>query len=256
MGMRFIFLCRPGNNGGIMLSKLLAHLKMHGALEAMESIYHIKEKEEFALAILQAESDYRHQKAITQRLNKATFPIDKEWSEIEPSLNPGINFKDVQALGSGEFVRKKENLCLMGQQGTGKSHSLIALSRQLCREGYSVKFYTACGLVNILEEAKAHNQLNKVMQTIIKPSLLLIDELGFVPFSASGACLLFDVFASRYERGSIAVSTNLSFDKWVQVFGSVELTAALVDRFTHKAHIHVYEGKSVRLQNAKRKKGK
>jgi len=205
--------------------------------------------------MLQAECDYRHQKAITQRLNKATFPIDKEWSEIDPSLNPRINFRDVQALGSGEFVCKKENICLMGQQGTGKSHSLIALSRQLCREGFSVKFYTACGLVNILEEAKARNQLHKVMQTIIKPSLLLIDELGFVPFSESGACLLFDVFASRYERGSIAVSTNLSFDKWVQVFGSVELTAALVDRFTHKAHIYVYEGKSVRLQNARQKKG-
>jgi DNA replication protein DnaC len=237
-----------------MLKNLLSDLKMHGALEAMESISHIKGKEEFSLAMLQAECDYRHQKAITQRLNKATFPIDKDWSEIDPSLNPKINFKDVQALGSGEFVKKKENVCLMGQQGTGKSHSLIALSRQLCREGFSVKFYTACGLVNILEEAKANNKLHKVMQTIIKPSLLLIDELGFVPFSASGACLLFDVFASRYERGSIAISTNLSFDKWVQIFGSIELTAALVDRFTHKAHIYVYEGKSVRLRSAKQKK--
>lgn len=239
-----------------MLKKLLTDLKMHGALEAMKTVCHTKGKEDFTISILQAERDYRHQRALAKRMNKATFPIDKEWSEIDPSLNPGINFKAVQALGDGGFVRKKENLCLMGQQGTGKSHSLIALSRQLCREGFSVKFYTACGLVNILEDAKVHNKLHKIMQTILKPDLVLIDELGFVPFSESGACLLFDVFASRYERGSIAVSTNLSFDKWVQVFGSVELTAALVDRFTHKAHIYVYEGESVRLRSAKQRKGR
>jgi DNA replication protein DnaC len=240
-----------------MLRKLLTDLRMYGALEAMETICSIKKKEEFALAILQAEFTHRQQKAQTLRMKKAKFPIDKEWSDIDPSLNPGINFKDVQALGNGEFVRNKENVCLMGQQGTGKSHSLIALSRQLCRAGFTVQFYTACGLVNLLEEAKEQNKLNKVMQAILKPSLLLIDELGFVPFSESGACLLFDVFARRYEQGSIAVSTNLSFDKWVQVFGSVELTAALVDRFTHRAHIYIYEGESIRLRTAKqRKRGK
>lgn len=253
MGMRSISLRRAGEIGGTMLRKLLTELKMHGTLEALETIGHIKGKEEFALALLQAERDYRHQKAITKRMKKAAFPIDKEWSDIDPLLNPGIDYKAVQALGNGEFVRKKENLCIMGQQGTGKSHSLVALHRHLCREGFSVKFYTACGLVNILEEAKAKNRLNKLMQEILKPSVIIIDELGFVPFSENGACLLFDVFASRYERGSIAVSTNLSFDKWVQIFGSVELTAALVDRFTHKAHIHIYEGPSVRLRNAKQK---
>jgi len=94
------------------------------------------------------------------------------------------------------------------------------------------------------------------MQSLIKPQLLIIDELGFVPFSENGARLLFDVFASRYERGSIAVSTNLSFDKWIQVFGSVELTAALIDRFTHKCLIYSFEGESVRLIEAKRRKQK
>ena len=90
------------------------------------------------------------------------------------------------------------------------------------------------------------------MQSLTKPQLLIIDELGFVPFSESGARLLFDVFASRYERGSIAVSTNLSYDKWIQIFGSVELTAALIDRFTHRCLIYTFEGRSVRLIEAKK----
>ena len=96
-------------------------------------------------------------------------------------------------------------------------------------------------LVNVLEEAKRDLLLTKVMKTLLKPKLLIIDELGFVPFSDNGARLLFDVFASRYERGSTAVSTNLSLDKWVEVFGSVELTAALIDRFCHRAEIFFFE---------------
>lgn len=236
-----------------MLEKLLVELKMKGSLQAIETICQIKDKEEFVTALLQAEWDYRHQRALERRMSKAKFPTDKGWSEIDPKLNPKINFKEVQKLGNCEFICKKENLCLMGQQGTGKSHSLIALGRQACERGFTVKFYTACALVNDLEEAREQHKLSRLMQDIVKPSLLVIDELGFVPFSERGASLLFDVFASRYERGSIAVSTNLSFDKWVQIFGSLELTAALIDRFTHRAHIHVYEGESVRLRHARNK---
>lgn len=237
-----------------MLKDTLSNLRMRGALVAYEGLQKIKGKEEFALALLQAEYAYRQQQARERRLKRASFSIDKEWSEIDPSLNPKIDFEKVKALGNGEFVCKKENLCLVGKQGTGKSHSLIALGRQLCLNGYSVKFYTACGLVNALEEAKIQNRLSKFIQTVIEPSLLIIDELGYVPFTENGARLLFDVFATRYERGSIAVSTNLAFDKWVQVFGSVELTAALVDRFTHRSHTIVYDGESIRFRQATKSK--
>jgi len=108
--------------------------------------------------------------------------------------------------------------------------------------------------VSLSEEAKASHTLTKVMQTLVRPDLLIIDELGFVPFSENGARLLFDVFASRYEKGSIAVSTNLSFEKWDQIFGSTELTAALIDRFTHRCHIFSYEGRSARLMEAKERR--
>ena len=212
--------------------------------------------EEFTVALLQAERDYRYHSALERRVCSAKFPTNKRWDEIDPTLNPKIDFKAVKNLGCGDFISKKENLCLMGQQGTGKSHSLVALGRQVCESGCSVKFYTACSLITALEEARELNKLSKFMQDLVKPSLLIIDELGFVPFSERGAALLFDVFASRYERGSIAVSTNLSFEKWKQIFGSVELTAALVDRFTHNAHIFVYEGESVRLRQARKRNQK
>ena len=234
-----------------MIKNLLESLKMKGALEILDRLERIADRDPFVIGLLQAEYDEREMRANKRRLNNAKFPVDKEWSDIDTSLNPDIGFRDVQALGVSKFVSKQENLCLMGQHGTGKTHSLIALGRDLCRRGVSTRFYTACELVNTLEEAKVQCCLSKVMQKLMKPALLIIDELGFVPFSENGARLLFDVFAGRYERGSIAVSTNLSFDKWIQIFGSVELTGALLDRFTHKAHIFTYKGESIRFRQAK-----
>ena len=110
--------------------------------------------------------------------------------------------------------------------------------------------------MNLLEEAKAKNEIIKLMDKIKKVDLLIIDELGFVPFSDSGARLLFDVFTTRYNVGPTAITTNLSFEKWTQIFGSIELTTALIDRFTHRCEIYVFDGDSVRLLEAKRNKEK
>lgn len=235
-----------------MIKDLLTTLKMPGALEALPDLGKIKDKEQFLIGLLQAEKNAREQKATKRRLCQARFPIEKEWADIDPDLNPTIDFASVRHLCTGDFISNRQNLCLMGHQGTGKTHSLIALGRQLCRKGISTKFYTACELVTLLEEAKANHGLSRLMKALSKPQLLLIDELGFVPFSDNGARLLFDVFATRYEKGSIGVSTNLSFDKWIEVFASVELTAALVDRFSHKCLIFKYTGQSVRFIDAKK----
>jgi len=237
-----------------MIKDLLKTLKMNGAIEALPSLEKVKDKIQFLTGLLQSEIEYRDIRLVKRRLSQAKFPVEKEWCDIDQDLNPNIDFSLIMSLGDGEFINKRRNICLMGQQGTGKTHSLIALGRQLCRSGISVKFYTACELVNILEEAKIDHNLSKIMKSIIKPQVLFIDELGFVPFSENGARLLFDVFATRYERGSIAVSTNLSFDKWHQVFGAIELTAALIDRFTHRCIVHTFQGKSVRLFEAKKNK--
>lgn len=237
-----------------MLIKLLEELKMQGALSCFNKMSHtLSDKEQLIIQLLEAELRHRKERAMKRRLRQAKFPVEKEWVEIDPALNPKIDFKRLEKYCDGEFVEKRRNLCLMGMQGTGKTHCLIALSRQLCRIGITVRFYTACELVNILEESKKELTLTKLMKSLVKPKLLIIDELGFIPFSENGARLLFDVFATRYETGSVAVSTNLSFDKWVQVFGSVELTAALVDRFSHRAEIIPFEGQSVRLFQTKNK---
>lgn len=237
-----------------MLKDTLLTLRMFGSLQALESFSRIEEKEAYVTALLKAELEYREQKKTDRRLNLASFPTDKEWTEIDKTLNPTINFDAVRALGNGDFVHKKENVCLVGHQGTGKSHSLVALGRELCRHGVSVKFYTAQGLVRSLEEAQDNHKLSKAIKALLKPAVLIIDELGFIPFTERGANLLFEVFSSRYEKGSIAVSTNLSFDKWVTLFKSVELTAALIDRFSQNARIFVYKGESVRLMTAKKRK--
>ena len=231
--------------------QLLDALKMRGALSCYDQLRQsIQDREQLLIRVLETEVQYRRERAMKRRLSQAKFPVDKEWVELDRSLNPSIDFEGIEKLFDGDFVQQRRNVCFIGTQGTGKTHSLISLGRELCRKGHSVRFYTACELVNVLEEAKRDLMLTKVMNALLKPKLLILDELGFVPFSDNGARLLFDVFASRYERGSTAVSTNLSLDKWVEVFGSVELTAALVDRFCHRAEIFAFKGESVRLFQA------
>lgn len=234
--------------------QLFEELKMHAALSCYEEFtQRIHDREQLLVRLLETEVQHRRDRAMKRRLGQAKFPVEKEWVELDRTLNPTINFAGIETLFDGEFVRQHRNVCFIGTQGTGKTHSLIALGRELCRKGHTVRFYTACELVNVLEEAKRGLLLTKMMTALLKPKLLIIDELGFVPFSDTGARLLFDVFASRYERGSTAVSTNLSFEKWVEVFGSVELTAALIDRFCHRAEIFAFEGESVRLFQAEQR---
>jgi DNA replication protein DnaC len=233
--------------------QLLEELKMRGAVTCYDQLSHtIQEREQLLIRLLETEVQYRRERAMKRRLSQAKFPVEKEWVELDRSLNPSVDFEGIEKLFDGEFIRQRRNVCFIGTQGTGKTHSLISLGRELCRKGHTVRFYTACELVNVLEEAKRDLMLTPLMKALLKPKLLIIDELGFVPFSDNGARLLFDVFASRYERGSTAVSTNLSLDKWVEVFGSVELTAALIDRFCHRADIFAFEGESVRLFQAER----
>ena len=153
-------------------------------------------------------------------------------------------------------ICNRRNICFIGKLGLGKTHVLISIGRDLCRSGHDVLFFTAASLVTKLEESKSENKLSRFMEKLKKTNLLIIDELGFVPFSDTGARLLFDVFTTRYQVGPIAVTSNLSFEKWTQVFGSIELTAALIDRFTHNCEIFMFNGESVRFREAKERSGK
>lgn len=231
-----------------MIEELLKNLKMYGALEFFSNGNHANfEKDDFLRELLKSEVTRRGQNAIRRRISYASFTLDREWEQIDPKLNPKIDFKKVRKFSDGKFIKEKRNLCFMGVAGVGKTHAMVSIGKDLCRMGISVKCYSACDLVTELEEAKRKGELSKAMKKIMNPQLLIIDELGFVPFSENGARLLFDVFSKRYEHGSIGITTNLSFQKWPQVFGSIELTQALIDRFTHRCDIFVFDGDSIRL---------
>jgi DNA replication protein DnaC len=236
------------------IKTLLKALKLNQALIDVDAfIKQFKSKEEFLLALLQSESKKRYSQNCIRKITSAKFPFTKEWAQINPKLNPKVPFSELKKYSDGKFVEDKRNLCFIGEPGVGKTHSLVAIGRDLCRKGHSVYFYTAIQLTTLLEEAQERRELSSFMEKIKKAKLIIIDELGFVPFSEKSARLLFDVFSQRYENGSIAVTSNLSFEKWSQVFGSVELTAALIDRFTHKADIYFFDGDSARLKDATKK---
>ncbi len=238
-----------------MIEELLVKLKMIGALNFFQELKDDNlSKEQLLVSLLENEIEWKSNNRMKRRLRVASFPFEREWSNIKHNKNPKIPFKKIQKLSDGKFIEEKRNLCFIGTPGLGKTHSLIAIGRDLCRKGYSVKFYTAIDLVTKLEEAKEGNELSKFMDRILKPHLIIIDELGFVPLMDNGSRLLFDVFSKRYENGSIAVSTNLSLPKWSQTFGSVELTSALIDRFTHRCDIFTFEGESFRFSESKSNK--
>ena len=143
----------------------------------------------------------------------------------------------------------------MGNSGTGKTHLALALALSACQNGFRVKFTTAAALVNEMIEARDEKRLLRLQKQTAGVNLLIIDELGFVPFSKTGAELLFELISHRYERGSILITTNLPFDEWPDVFGSERLTGALLDRLTHHVHILEMNGDSYRLKESKRIKG-
>jgi DNA replication protein DnaC len=236
------------------INSSLKDLKMTSAADNLDScLQKYKDRESFLLGILEIELRERKNRSIKRKITMADFPIDREWSMINSERNPQIDFGSVKILSNGNFLKEKNNICFIGAPGLGKTHSMVSVGKDLCRKGFNVKSFNTNDLVTKLEEAKIKGELSKLMEKLLKPDLLFLDELGFVPFSDNGARLLFDVFSRRYENGSIAVTTNLAFNKWSSIFGGIELTTALVDRFTHKCEIFVYKGNSVRLTESQEK---
>lgn len=237
-----------------MIAELLTELKMPGALESyLKHENKLSKQSPLLIEILQTEVDLRSNSRLERRLKRASFPFSREWCEIDEKVNSKIPFNKLKSYSKGKFMEEGKNLCFIGTPGLGKTHSLVAIGRDLCRVGYSVKFITAVELATKLEEASDELKLSKLMGSLMKPDLLIIDELGYIPLSETRSRLLFDVFSKRYEVGPIAVSTNLSLPKWIQVFGSIEMTNALIDRFTHRCNIHIFEGESFRFIESKRR---
>lgn len=228
---------------------------MFGALQFYQTLKETDyEEKDLVLELLKSEHDWKSDKRKARRFQMANFPFVREWAAIDKKANPKIPFEKIKKYSNGDFVNQKRNLCFIGSPGLGKTHSSVAIGRALCELGNTVRFYSANDLVVQLEEAQQANLLSKLMDKILSPDLLIIDELGFVPFSDNGARLLFDIFSKRYEQGSILITTNLDLPKWIQTFGSKELTKALIDRYTHKCDIFVFEGESYRFLESKNEK--
>ena len=157
-------------------------------------------------------------------------------------------------LARCEFIERKENVLALGNSGTGKTHIALALGLAACQKGFRVRFTTASSLAHELIEAKDERRLMRFQKMLSGFQLLIIDELGFVPLSKTGAELLFEVFSRRYERSATLVTSNLPFNEWTEAFGSERLTGALLDRLTHHVHILEMNGESYRLKDSKRKR--
>ena len=229
---------------------------MHDACEpvaqrcAKENVDHLG----YLLQLSELELIDRERRAAERRLKAARFPANKILDEFDFAARPSINKPLLMDLIRGEYLDKRENILFIGGSGTGKTHIAIMLGISACQQGKKVRFFRVTELITLLLEAKEERQLQRMRTFLGKLDLLILDELGYVPASKSGAELLFDVISTAYERHSVIVTTNLPFENWTEVLGSERLTGAALDRLTHRCHILESKGESYRLQDAKRRK--
>jgi len=198
----------------------------------------------------------RERRATERRIKAAKFPVVKTLDTFEFPALPKLNKKLVLELARCEFIDRRENVLALGNSGTGKSHLALALGMAACQGGYRVRFTTAAALVNELLEARDERRSLRFQKQLAKQDLLIVDELGYVPLSKTGAELLFEVFSQRYEQGSTMVTSNLPFNEWTEILGSERMTGALLDRLTHHVHILEMNGDSFRLKQSKRARRK
>ena len=206
--------------------------------------------QQYLLRLTEVEVAARAANVLKARIKQANFSSAKDFDSYDFTAQPSLNKAKVLELMNGEWIDQRCNVCLIGNSGTGKTHLATALGQAACRQGWRVRFFTAAALVNRLEEAQKQYQLERFLQQLGRVDLLICDELGYLSFTRVGAELLFQVFAERYEHKSVLVTSNLPFGDWVQVFQGERMTAALLDRLTHRCHIFEMNGESYRFRES------
>jgi DNA replication protein DnaC len=213
--------------------------------------------EQFLLKLTEIELSARAANAVTTRIKNAEFPVEKDFDTYDFSVMPNLSKPKVLELARCEWIEQKYNCCLVGSHGTGKTHIAVGWGLAACRAGLRVRFFTAAELVSRLEAEQKQYTLDRFLRQLDRAHLLICDELGYVTMSRGGVELLFRVFADRYERGSLLVTSNLPFSEWNQIFQGERMTAALLDRLTHHCYIFEMNGESYRFRESmKAKKGR
>lgn len=204
--------------------------------------------EQFLCELMSREVEQRQLNQQVRRMRAARFPLKKSLDDFDFKNLPHVEEAVVWQLATGEFIDRHENIIMIGNPGTGKTHLAIGLGIRLCKQKYKVLFYTAANLITELVEARDDHRLSRLEQKLEKVDLLIVDELSYLTFSKSQSELLFHVLSIRNERGSVIITTNLEFSRWGELFPDSMLTAALIDRLTHHAHILNMNAESYRFK--------
>jgi len=239
----------------MLIQSYFKQLKMPQASKVYQSMAREAENnnlsyEEYLFGVLEQEITQRESNRIERGIRQANSLIIKTLDSFDFKAVPSLSKQKVLKLAGCDYIKNLENVILVGNSGVGKTHIATALAYEACRQGMKVKFYTAAGLINEMLAAQQEYKLNRLEKQFLSYHLVVIDELGYVPFSKTGAELLFQFCSARHERGSLIITTNLEFPKWTEVLLDAQLTAALLDRLTHKAHILNINGESYRFKQA------
>ena len=214
---------------------------------AAEGLDHVQ----FLARLVELELIDRERRMVERRIKAAKFPATKSLDSFDFKAIPSLNKMQVLELARCEWIERRENVIALGPSGTGKTHIALGLGLAACQKGLAVGFTTAAALVHELMEARDERRLLRLQKQLVRHKLLIIDELGFVPLSKTGAELLFETISQRYEQGAILITSNLPFDEWTETFGSERLTGALLDRLTHHVNILEMNGESFRLSQSR-----